>query len=614
MSRLFGKIDIKAIMASKKATDDNQEMTEDSFGSFEDDDAASDEEEEVQPAKSMPVLEKDSEEEELERLVLGNKATFREHLFKDDFDTTFGVLDSTNALEVAQKTHDTGLEEVQDHALFFIDTPAPTGDKQLLNTSKDDQEPVDVPAWDDSDDERLTISLASVSQLRKLRISEREDVVSGTEYAHRLRQQYLRLYPHPVWAQEAEGRFPKRRRRSSATSFTSSNSSESGDEQDFDTSALPLEKFLRDANSFNGDQSRKRRKLRPETIDIQRTRDIPDVHKGPVGSLSFHPQYPILLSSSTSSVLHLHHIAPTAHPTPNPSLTSVQVQSTPIRRSEFLSPQGDEIIFAGRRKFFHSWHLASGQVKKVTRLQGHNLEKKTMERFRTSPCGQYIAVIATDRKGGGMLNIISVGTMQWAAQARLDGRGGIADFAWWSTGEGLTILGRDGQVSEWSMLSKRTVGTWRDEGSIGGTVMALGGHGGPSELGCDRWVAIGSNSGILNVYDRNNLVVSSPAAAAAAAGEVEIKAQPEVRRAFEQLTTPITVVTFTPDGQLLAFGSKHKKDAFRLVHLPSCTVYRNWPTDNTPLGRITAVAFGTESDMLAVGNDAGKIRLWEIRG
>jgi hypothetical protein len=592
-------------MSTSELPPQDEEMSEASYVGYDDDGSTSGEEDQVRTANPTAVADKDSDEEELERLVLGNKALFRDHLFKDDFSTNFGSIAGTG-LEVAAKTVDTGLEEVQDHALFFLDTPAPTGDKQLT-TTKEDQVPVDVPAWDDSDDERLTVSLASVSQLRKLRVSEREDVVSGTEYTRRLRQQYLRLYPHPTWAQEAEGRVPTkhRRRRSSASSFSSG--SEDTDEEGFDTSALPLEKFLRDANSFNGDQSRKRRKLRPETIDIQRTRDIPDVHKAAVGSLSFHPQFPILLSSSTSSIMHLHHIAPTAHPTPNPSLTSVQVKQTPIRRSEFLSPKGDEIIFAGRRRYFHSWHIPTGTVKKVTRIQGHKLEKKTMERFRTSPCGRYIAIIGTDRKGGGVLNIVSVSTMQWAAQARLDARGGIADFAWWSTGDGITILGKDGQVAEWSMESKRTLGTWRDEGSIGGTVMSLGGHGGPSALGGDRWVALGSNSGILNVYDRNDLIATS------AEGEVEVKPLPTPTRGFEQLTTPITNIAFTPDGQLLAFASKHKKDALRLVHLPSCTVYRNWPTENTPLGRITAVAFGNQSDLLAVGNDQGKIRMWEIR-
>ena len=49
------------------------------------------------------------------------------------------------------------------------------------------------------------------------------------------------------------------------------------------------------------------------------------------------------------------------------------------------------------------------------------------------------------------------------------------------------------------------------------------------------------------------------------------------------------------------------------VHLPSCTVYKNWPTANTPFGRITAIAMAPSSEMLAVANEQGKIRLWEIR-
>ena len=125
---------------------------------------------------------------------------------------------------------------------------------------------------------------------------------------------------------------------------------------------------------------------------------------------------------------------------------------------------------------------------------------------------------------------------------------------------------------------------------------------------------MGGNSGVVNVYDRNELVVKAKGAPTAVDAPVEVKKLPTPARSFEQLTTSVSVVTFSPDGQLLAFGSMHKKDALRLVHLPSCTVYRNWPTEQTPLGRITAVAFSAGSDVLAVGNDVGKIRLWEIRG
>lgn len=590
--------------------DDTSSDNDDHFSESENEDG------QAKFADEMNVDEMDSDEEELERLVLGNKAGFRANLFRNDADSDDD--EAFKGLRIDDGDFAPGaasLEDLDDSALFVLDTGTGAGGKQLAPvTHAVEEETGPRPAWYDSDDERLTVSLAGVRQLRKLRETEADDLVSGAEYTRRLRQQYLRLNPRPAWARGATKDRKARRRRSSASEPGSDSSASGSDasEEDDDVSALPLEKFLRDASALNGDGSRrKKRKLRPEVIDIQRTRDIPDAHKGPVASMSFHPVHPVLLSSSTASILYLHHISPGAHPTPNPQLASVQVKSVPVRRSAFLSPAGDEVFFAGRRRFFHSWNLATGLVKKVTKIQGHQEEQRTMERFRLAPDGRHMALVATSRKGGGMLNIVSVGSMQWVAQARLDGRGGIADFGWWANGEGITILGRDGQVAEWSLATKRTVGLWRDEGSIGGTVMALGGKGGPEGLGGDRWVAMGSNSGVVNVYDRNDLV-----AKVHDDGSVEVKAQPEPARRCEQLTTPITTTTFSPDGQLLAFGSQHKKDALKLVHLPSCTVYRNWPTQDTPLGRITAVALGRgrEGDLvLAVGNDVGKVRLWEIR-
>ncbi|KAI1382120.1 Indigoidine synthase A like protein-domain-containing protein [Hypoxylon crocopeplum] len=575
-------------------------------------DFASDEETASQTRKAK-TFEKDSDEEELERFVLGDTANFRENLFRDDSrvnnaDARFRDLD-----DIEENEPGTGLEDVDDADLFTFDIggAGPSDGKELVVASVAKTHEIaekDIPAWEDSDDERLTISLMDATQLRKLRISEAEDVVNGTEYTRRLRQQYLRLNSFPAWAREAEERPTKRRRRSSAAASDSDVSDdEVNNEEDGEASALPLDKFLRDASTLNNPKVQRTKRLRPEVIDIQRSRDIPDTHKDEVTSLAFHPEYPVLLSSSTSSVMHLHHINPTAHPTPNPLLTSVQVKQVPVRRAEFLYPTGDKIFFAGRRRYIHSWDLPTGTIQKTNKIQGHRLEQKTWERFKLSPCGQYLGLIASTRKGGGIINILNVNTMQWIAAARIDSRGGIADFSWWSNSHGLTILGRGGQVGEWSMASRRFLAIWNDEGSNGATVMALGGGNGPVLLGGHRWIAIGSNSGVTNIYDRQALILPS------SDEELNIKERPEPARSFMQLTTPVTVLTFSPDGQLLAFASKHKKDALRLAHLPSCTVYRNWPTEQTPLGRISDVAFGRKSDLLAVGNDSGKIRLWEIR-
>lgn len=558
------------------------------------------EDEAPQQKPTIALYDKDSDEEELERLVLGNKASFRAQLFKDDWLFDSGKEAEGKELElVGQDT--AGLEDVDDADLFMLDTGSgPAAGAQVTKSTK----PADgnAPVWEDSDDERLVISLAGATRLRKLRLTEAEDLVSGTEYSTRLRQQYLRLNPAPAWAREADGRPSKRRRRSSAAS----DSSDADSDSDSEISAQPLEKFLRDVNRLAGAGSTRKRRLRPEVIDIQRTREIPDQHKASVTCLSFHPEYPVLLSSSTASVLYLHHIAPAAHPTPNPQLMSVQVKQVDVRRAEFMYPKGDRVFFAGRRKYFHHWDLQSGTVQKTTQILGHRLEHKTMERFKLSPCGRYMAIVASTKKGGGIINVISTTSMQWIAAARLSSVNGIADFAWWSTGDGMTILGKDGQVGEYSMESRSFVGVWNDEGCVGGIVLALGGHQGPASLGEDRWVAIGSNSGITNIYDRAELMVPK-------AEDLTINERPTPARVFEQLVTPITHIAFSPDGQLMAFGSQHKKDALRLVHLPSCTVYRNWPTEQTPLGKISAVAFGRQSDLLAVGNDTGKIRLWEIR-
>ena len=234
-------------------------------------------------------------------------------------------------------------------------------------------------------------------------------------------------------------------------------------------------------------------------------------------------------------------------------------------------------------------------------MYGHQDEQKSMETLRLSPCGRWIGLEGSGRKGGGVINVLDAGTRQWIAEARVEGKGGVADFSWWGDGNGMTIIGKGGEAVEWDGREKRVVARWIDEGAVGTTVIALGAPGtGAKTLGGDRWVAVGSSSGIVNVYDRRTWGSA-------------LSTNPKPVRVFDQLTTPTSHLEFSPDGQLLAMASRWKRDALRLVHLPSCTVYRNWPTSSTPLGRITAVAFAPGSAMLAVANEQGKIRLWEVR-
>ena len=221
---------------------------------------------------------------------------------------------------------------------------------------------------------------------------------------------------------------------------------------------------------------------------------------------------------------------------------------------------------------------------------------------------RYIALIGTSKKIG-TVNILSAQTTQWLCQAQIEGRNGVADIAWWRTGDGLCILSKGGAAIEYSVTERRALTRWRDEGIVNPTVIALGGTVKSTPLtpahalGADRYLAIGLASGIVCVYDRSAWTEPD-----------RIPAHPQPVRSLEQLTTAISHVLFADDGQMLVIASRWKRDALRLVHLPSCTVYPRWPAAGTPLGRISAVALAPGGRMLAVGNEQGKVRMWEIRG
>lgn len=212
--------------------------------------------------------------------------------------------------------------------------------------------------------------------------------------------------------------------------------------------------------------------------------------------------------------------------------------------------------------------MDTGKIEKVNGTADRKEEQKTMERFKISPCGRWIGLVGSSKKGGGLITVIDSKTMQWISQVRVDSRGGVADFAWWRDGNGMCVVGKNGEVSEWDGRERRVVARWVDEGAVGTTVLSLGGKSGRQDLGGDRWVAIGSSSGIVNIYDRK------PWAEAAAltkrngqepeAVQFGIPRSPKPARMLDQLTTPTSHLVFSNDGQLLVMASRWKKDALRL--------------------------------------------------
>ncbi|KAF2664675.1 WD40 repeat-like protein, partial [Microthyrium microscopicum] len=557
--------------------------------------------------------EKDEEELELENMLFGSKTAFGKEIGR--------YAEQSRKLGAGEEEAESD-EELEDDQLFFLDSePSATALAKLKSNEDtpdlDEDNGRDPPAWADSDDDRIRISLATASRLRKLRKTEEEDVISGKDYIRRLKHQYQKLHPVPQWVSDAHTSRQGKKRRRTQDGEELTDASTSDDEMDVDSdieSQQPLAKLLRDATSLtrSSTSSLGKRKLKPEVIDIRQAKAIANSGPSAITSLQIHPTLPILLASGPSSRMDLYHLH-SLSPKSSTQLTSLWMPRTPFTTTAFHPNPADARIFlSARRRYFHVWNLGSGHVEKITRVYGHADEQRSMERFKISPTGTHIAFLGTARKGGGILNVLDANSLQWVAQARVEGHGGIAEFAWWADGNGLCIASKNGEITEWSMAQQRTIARWRDEGAVGTTTIALGGRTGASKIGGDAWIAVGSSAGIVNVYSRRKWA-NSPATTADE-DNARIPSAPKPEKVLDRLTTPISNLVFSPDGQVLAMSSRWKKDALRLVHLPTCTVFRNWPTANTPLGRISAVCWGEVEGVvkLVVGNEAGKIRCWEL--
>lgn len=149
--------------------------------------------------------------------------------------------------------------------------------EQVDSPDVDDVSGRGAAAWVDSDDDRILVSLASNPRLRKLRNTESEDLVNGREYTKRLQRQFERLCPMPGWAIPSAAVKPshKRPRQLTNTSEGSSDDS-SADEISIDSEDLsvqPLAKLLQNITDLVKSSSNRGR-LRPEVIDMQRTKDV----------------------------------------------------------------------------------------------------------------------------------------------------------------------------------------------------------------------------------------------------------------------------------------------------------------------------------------------------
>ncbi|GBB84798.1 hypothetical protein RclHR1_11370003 [Rhizophagus clarus] len=417
--------------------------------------------------------------------------------------------------------------------------------------------------WQDSDDENITVSLRSKNRLKKLRATEEEDIISGNQYEMRLRNQFEKLHPTPKWAI-----VPSKRKTQAENEIIDEDSSN-------------IEKI----NSLNKDideslvkySVNSKWKLKANKLEIYRMQDAnrESYSQCAIQSLKFHPNSQVIMTAGLDKTIRLFQVDGKK----NPKIQSVIFNDLPILRAEF-NPSGSEIIISGRRKHFYVYNIEAGNIDRSQGIFG--MEDKTRENFLISPCGKYIVFIGNN----GYLTLISYQTKQQVANLKMNGSADSA--AWSSDGKYLFSVGRDATIYQWDVGARKVVHCFADEGGYKSKKIAVSKN--------NDYFAIGSHSGIVNVYDGSCLSSTNP----------------KPMKSIMNLTTSIHDMKFNHDTQILGISSHSKRDQLKMIHLPSLYIFPNWPNITNPLGYVQCFDFSPNSGYLTIGNEKGKALLYRL--
>ncbi|CAO1614669.1 unnamed protein product [Sympodiomycopsis kandeliae] len=470
-------------------------------------------------------------------------------------------------------------------------------------------------------------SFAGTKRLRKLRQSKDEVEVSGKEYERRLREMYEKLHPRPAWAsRSAIASAEKTTTEDAAPAATP----DGGDvpsitNEDVKGGSSLADLLSRDTGlvaRVTGHSSKA--KLPQGDIEVERLRDASTGLDADLASaiecMEFHPsaRSKILMTASRDRRVRLFQIDGSS----NPLLQTLHVPSLPLSTATF-HPSGTSLLLSGPRPYFYSYDLQSGRVLRSSPWRAvsgsgasneEDIKERDLSRAKFQPLdssGQSRMLAIGGRRG-------AIHLLDWASSG--GGGGGslisslrqnspVAGLEWDPSpdaqGRRLVSLSQEGTVSLWDVRNMRCEVIKRDVGLFGAQNISMSsGMGG-------NWTAVGSESGIVNMYDSSKHFQPPLSTTSSTTSREE---SIESIKSLGNLTTSSTTLQFNENGQILALASKNKKDALKLVHLPSCTVFQNWPTSGTPLGHVSDVAFSNNgSHYLAVGNTRGRVLVYGLK-
>jgi U3 small nucleolar RNA-associated protein 18 len=268
-------------------------------------------------------------------------------------------------------------------------------------------------------------------------------------------------------------------------------------------------------------------------------------------------------------------------------LHDITVPKLPIYSANYLG-MTSQVAVCGRRNFFYLYDSLAGKLEKIPRIRGR--PEKSWETSFASPDGSTLALVGND----GYILLWDVASKSLVADLKINGS--VRAIAFSHDGHEVFGSGSDGDVYRWDTRTHKCLERFSNQDGTTTSYMATS---------CRNHLAVAAESGVVNMYTNIN---SSPQRVPG----MSIVTHKSPTQSLMNLHTPVTHLSFNDDGQIMAFSSRREKSALRLLHVPSGTVFANWPTSKTPLNDVTCTDFSPQSQYMAIGNDHGHCLLYRL--
>lgn len=406
------------------------------------------------------------------------------------------------------------------------------------------------PAWHDKDDDDTLVK--DVTATYKKAIGKHGSKETSTEnYANQLRKNFKSMCDTPKWAD-----------------LENQKKDEDSDDE-----------FFRETTDMLA--SGKKESLKKGFLEYRKLKDINyETHcEGTViRCAEFHPSASVGLVAGLNGTASLFQIDGKF----NPKMQTVNFENFPIKTAHFTSDGRQFMVGSQHFGHFFVYDMYAGKIVKVPWKE--DKEQGSMQKFEVSPVGDLVAFHGRF----GNIHIMSSKSRTKLFTLKMNDEVTAVTFS--PDGTLLYSHGAGGEVYIWDLKAQECIHRFSDDGCIRGTAISISRN--------NRYLSCGSDSGVVNVYNRHDL---------------QLNRHPQPEKIVLNLTTPVSCVKFNPSSEILAMSSEVKENAVKMLHLPSMTVFSNFPSFNYNLKRANCMDFSLNGGYFSVGNNRGAANLFRLK-